>query len=84
MDHLEIPTTDYVYAPSKEKIDKALDFIHSKYVKALPWLCIIVQTCMELKQPELIYILFFLLQKMQQKVVVLWSTARQEGHEALP
>ncbi|XP_048527979.1 phosphatidylglycerophosphate phosphatase PTPMT1-like [Triticum urartu] len=28
MDHLEIPTTDYVYAPSKEKIDKALDFIH--------------------------------------------------------
>ncbi|KAM3261169.1 hypothetical protein ACQJBY_052059 [Aegilops geniculata] len=28
MDHLEIPTTDYVYAPSKENIDKALDFIH--------------------------------------------------------
>ncbi|XP_037442031.1 phosphatidylglycerophosphate phosphatase PTPMT1-like [Triticum dicoccoides] len=29
MDHLEIPTTDYLYAPSKENIDKALDFIHS-------------------------------------------------------
>ena len=32
MEHLTIPTTDYLYAPSFDDINAAVDFIHCKYI----------------------------------------------------
>lgn len=39
IDHLVIPTRDYLFAPSFIDIDRAVDFIHSKFISIL--VCVI-------------------------------------------